>query len=181
MKKYIQVCLAVLLAVSAVAQQEGSDEKVILYNSAPVSVELNNEGEIVRFIEDRPEYMRGFVLDTPSDASTLAVNSNPEQAKSETSIDDRSFLLFEAGSQTFDGQSLDLLNRAITRLRANPNISISLQAAPSADPSQTALSEARLQSCKKYLSSQGIATNRIQSSTSTDNAYLNRIIITYIQ
>lgn len=164
--------VAVLLVVSSTSSQE---DKIILYNSTPVKVQLAGD-KIAAFVGEAPVgYMEGYNLATPNKvivespsapivAESSASNGNLVNGQYKVMTNERILLNYKVGYATLDKAIINALDEVALRLKADP-AGLVLLTAHSKEESSDAekLSANRLSSAQTYLKIKGISLDRIQT------------------
>lgn len=156
-------------------------ETVILYNSIPVEVEIDNTGDIKRFKENKPNYLEGYTIDTKQRVDTDIRDITPVRNSPADLLDDGPISIrFDAGSvDSPTMRSLDLLNAVAARLRSKTGLEAILRAPETDDPVLIEKRNGQLASCKKYLIAQGISVGRITTTLSSKASDQDEVIITF--
>ena len=174
------VCYVVSTTVMA---QQAKKDAVILYNSVPVEVELSANGDINRFLREKPNHLEGYIIDTkPSDpAKAIADLTDPNNAREFGSAvsPERDVIYFTEGVNTLNAAGIETLEIAVFRLSTEKGTKVILKAAQTDDPSIDTLHEQRLSSCKQFLLSKGIAVERIESTLTPAIKQPDRLTLTF--
>lgn len=183
MKSKSILLIALFLGSLVILNAQEKKETVILYNSVPVAVELDANGEISKFKSEKPGHLKGFIIDTKTgDASTAIADLTQNRKESEFGkpiSPERNFLSFDSNENTLDAESLDVLNNAIARLKVESNTRLTIKASNPVDGIAKTLNNERLTSCKQYLLTQGIASSRILTTLSPSINSDDRITLTF--
>lgn len=167
------------LCLATVAHSQ-TKEAVILYNSVPVEVDLTRDGEIQRFKKERPDYLRGYVVDTKADLSRPIADMSSVEIKTEQGQEIEASDLYISFTPNdpgdMDAQSLDVLNSIVGNLRSDASKMVTLTASEMGDPS---IQSQRLASCKRYVTTQGIANDRVITTLSKKVTDPDRITLKY--
>lgn len=158
-------------------------EAVILYNSVPVEVVLSNDGEIEQFKQEKPDHLKGYIIDTkPNDPGAAIADLTKLDNSSEFGdviSPQRQFLSFDTGKNTLDAKSLDVLNAAMNRLKQEKNTKLIIKASNPESAAERSLNNERLESCKQYLLTQGIDSTRITTTLSPSVKVADRLTLTF--
>lgn len=180
-KLYLLISLA-FISASALNAQDKKD-KVILYNSVPVEVEVDKDGNITKFKQEKKGYLKNYIVDTkPNDPAKAVADLTARRPESEFGkpiSPERNFLSFDPGENTLDAISLDVLNKAIARLKSESNTRLTIKASNPLSESAKQLNEQRLASCKQYLLTQGITSDRILTTLTQSIKSEERVTLTY--
>lgn len=174
------VCFTLSTAVMA---QQAKKDAVILYNSVPVEVELSANGDINRFIKEKPDHLVGYTIDTkPSDpAKAIANLTDPNNAREFGSpvSPERDVIYFAEGVNTLNAAGIETLEIAVFRLSTEKGTSVILKAAQTDNPATNTIHEQRLNSCKQFLASKGIPAERIQTMLTPAIKQAERLTLTF--
>lgn len=175
------VLLLVVLTSWSTAQTK---EAVILYNSVPVEVEMDSEGDIKRFKQEKPGYLVGYKIDTKKGEVATGpikeINRPAANPNSDLIGDGPVSILFSQGESASPSvTSLDLLNGVVARLRSKSNIDVILRAQQKEEDTSVRLQNDRLDSCKAYLENQGISPSRITTTLSDKVTDSNEVSISF--
>ena len=180
-KIFLLLPLSLVFIANSNAQEK--KDKVILYNSVPVEVEVDKDGNITKFKQEKKGYLKNYIVDTkpndPSKAIADLTALRPESEFGKPISPERNFLNFDAGENTLDAISLDVLNKAIARLKAEANTRLTIKASNPLSEQAKQLNEQRLASCKQYLLTQGIEDNRILTTLSQSIKSDERVTLTF--
>lgn len=166
--------VAVLFVVSSTSSQE---DKVILYNSTPVKVQLAGD-KIAAFVGEAPaDYMQGYDLATPNKIRLKSPHTpivsesdgsegNLVNGQYKVMSNERILLNYKMGYATLDKAIINALDEVALRLKADPDGLVLLTAHSKEDSSDaTTLSSNRLSSAQTYLKIKGISLDRIQTES----------------
>lgn len=177
-----QCCIAILmLLLSTTSLTAQTKEAVILYNSVPVEVEMDDTGDIKRFKEDKPKHLEGYTIDTRQRMDNEIRDVSPTTNTTTDLLDDGPVaIVFDAGSvDSPTMRGLDLLNGVAAKLRSKTGLNAVLRAPQSDDPTLIKRYNGQLTSCKSYLVAQGVATSRITTTLSDSATNNDEVIITF--
>ncbi len=163
-------------------------EKIILYNSQPIKVELAGD-KIKSFIGPAPaNYMAGYELDNTKKVMPLP-SSKPNAIVSETLVkgsyaivsNEKVMLNFQPGFATLDRAMIIKLNEVASHLKSNSNLSVLLTSHFIDDNStMSKLSNNRLGAATAYLKIKGVPLNRIRIETQKSSGITNVIAVNYL-
>lgn len=193
-KCFCAILIALVFSASSTSAQEAlvsnsNTEKIILYNSQPVKVELEGD-KIKSFAGEAPsEYMDGYTLKKKkvslnNSTSINKVISSESTNNAEYSIlsNEKVLLNYKVGYATLDKAMINKLNEIAALLNSEPATKVLLTSHLS-DFSQKAskLSDNRLGAATAYLKIKGVSLNRIQIDTQTDSSLSDVIAVNYLR
>ena len=189
----VNILALCFLAFSTLAQESqtsnASSEKIILYNSQPVKVQLDGD-KIKSFVgEASSEYMEGYTLSDKKIApvastSIQKVISSESKTNAEYAIlsNEKILLNYKVGYATLDKAMINKLNEIAMLLNAEPQTKVLLTSHLSDTSEKTSkLSDNRLGAATAYLKIKGVSLNRIQIETQTNSSLSEVIAVNYLR
>jgi len=187
--------VALFLVISIGTAQEESvelaeNEKVILYNSQPVKVQLEGD-KIKSFVGVVPEgYMAGFELVekkvlpvTPLVPSAApVVKEELVNANYSILLNKKIHLNFKPGYATLDRAMINKLNEIATELKSDKSKSLLLTTHFDEEKATSVmLAENRLKAAIAYLDIKGIPESRIRTERQTVNGLSDLVAVNFLQ
>jgi outer membrane protein OmpA-like peptidoglycan-associated protein len=188
---YTLVLMSVSASISAqdTPNSNSENEKIILYNSQPVKVELAGD-KIKSFIGPAPaNYMEGYelvntknVVPLPSPKQNVVVSETVVNGSYAIVTNEKVMLNFKPGFATLDRAMINKLNEVVVYLKSNSNLSVLLTSHFVDDNStMSKLSDNRLGAATAYLKIKGISLNRIRIETQKSSGITNVIAVNYLK
>ncbi len=189
------ILIVLAFANTSVSAQEApvstsNNEKVILYNSQPVKVELAGD-KIKSFVGEVPaDYMAGYNLNKKVDLNSGAATPSQKVVSTETDVNagyailsnEKVLLNYQAGFATLDKALINKLDEIATFLKSEPSTRVLLTSHVSDTNSKASkLSDNRIGASTAYLKIKGISLDRIQSQTQHESSLLNVIVVNYLR
>jgi outer membrane protein OmpA-like peptidoglycan-associated protein len=170
MKNFKLILLFGSLMFFTLSNLHSQSEKIILYNSQPVKVELSDSGQILSFIGLVPGYMDGYDLSTepgkviamPTKVEEPIIPVSAKNALYDVVSNEREELEYKPNFATLDKTIINKLNAIAAKLNADPNTKI-LLTAHKASLESNRLTANRLASAIAYLGLKGVSAERIQT------------------
>ena len=189
------VITALIFTSSLVSAQEAqvstsSNEKVILYNSQPVLVDLEGD-KIKSFIGEAPsDYMAGYDVTQRQVTNPSAITPIQKVITSESFTNaeyavmsnEKVHLNYKSGYATLDKAMINKLNDIATFLKSEPNTKVLLTSHLSSNTlKESKLSDNRLGAATAYLKIKGISLDRIQTETQNQSGLVDLIAVNYLR
>jgi outer membrane protein OmpA-like peptidoglycan-associated protein len=187
---YALVFVSVSLSAQDATLSTSENEKIILYNSQPVKVELAGD-KIKYFIGDAPgSYMKGYKLEKALKikpaiiATTEKVEQNEEMVNGNYAIisSEKVLLNYKAGFATLDKAMINKLNEISVYLKSDTGAKVLLTSHHISDNAMgSKLAENRLRAAVSYLKIKGISIDRIKTDTQKRSGLKDVIAVNYLK
>lgn len=185
----LSICVLLIFTCVQVGLAQ-TKQGVILYNSVPYLAEYTEDGKVLKLIEKKPNYLKGYQLVPTSNSASTPLLASDNQSVAPTSnvgkppsvSISRKFIDFDGGKALLSDVSVKRLDAIIEYLATNPNDKVMIIAHRSDETDRIyQLASNRIDSCKKYLEIKGVSNHQIITNSVYAPSLANKVAITYVQ